>query len=195
MDDEAAKPRAPISWRSDGIHHPVRQNPEKNVLQHPHAPVVNHAHSSQGKFDEGFTRIYIDRIAGGHRDHRNSCRHGVVRVQPHPRHVPGDHLPEQSAAMGHGNACFLRRTMTTLLQRTAPPTAIRPISMAWYVDLPDANESAALSRHAVANECEHRSRTFHLDLSQQSRGAAMETTLFHYCLNENVNGTGQQQSG
>jgi hypothetical protein len=36
--------------------------------------VVSHAHSSQGIFDEGFTRIYIGRIAGDHRCHRNSRR-------------------------------------------------------------------------------------------------------------------------
>jgi hypothetical protein len=56
--------------------------------------VVSHAHSSQGTFDEGFTRIYIGRIAGGHRHHRNSCRDGFVRARSRQGLGAGDYLPE-----------------------------------------------------------------------------------------------------
>jgi hypothetical protein len=36
---------------------------------------------------------------------------------------------------------------------------------------------------------------FHLDLSQQPVGAAMGNQLFHYCLNDLVDGTGMTTSG
>jgi hypothetical protein len=48
-------------------------------VKHP-AVLAGCSDSAQDKFDEGFTRIHIDRIAGGHRDHRNSRRVCFVRA-------------------------------------------------------------------------------------------------------------------
>ena len=133
--------------------------------------VVSHAHSSQGKFDEGFTRVHIGRIAGGHRCHRNSYRLGVVRVQPHQGHGTGDYLPEQPAAMGNGNASLCggsRRSPAARGQvRTARNRSGRFRLSRLVCPTPGANESATLPGHAVAYQSSHPSGKFNLDLSGQ----------------------------
>jgi len=61
----------------------------------------------------------------------------------------------------------------------------------WYIDLPRVLRNSDLSRDALAHERKNRSGPFALDLSSQSR-RSNGNNLFHYCLNEHVNGTFRQ---
>jgi hypothetical protein len=59
MDRADSAVRAPGLLGNPPFHCPGRQNPEKMFYNNQHI-VVSHAHSLQGKFDEGFTRIHLD---------------------------------------------------------------------------------------------------------------------------------------
>jgi len=68
--------------------------------------VAENALSSQGIFDEGFTRIHIGRIADGHRDHRDSRRFAVDSGESGQVTRTGVKLPEQPATLGRRHAHF-----------------------------------------------------------------------------------------
>ena len=46
-----------------------------------------------GRFN--ITRLHVDRIAGGHRDHRDSCRNAIAGSQPGKKQGTKDDLCEQ----------------------------------------------------------------------------------------------------
>jgi len=174
-----------------------RQNPEKNVLQNQHT-MARHAHSSQGKFDEGFTRIYIGRMlvviaiiailaalllsAVGQVKSRvqavcclNNLQHWGNATHLYALDNDG-FLPPDGWANPHSTPN--RKDETNSWYVLLP----KAIGLPSYFEMPWRSNSTIDLGHSIWI-CPSNTR--------RSNG----TELFHYCLNECVDGTGATNIG
>jgi hypothetical protein len=129
--------------------------------------VVIHFQLRAGDFDEGVSSFYADRAAGCDRDHRDFGSDASACPESRQGDGAGDFLPEQSQAMGTGDASLRNgsRGFFAAGRRAEPDGGGHERGLVCPVAA--GIEPAALCGHGVADEYGRRAGKFHLDLSGQ----------------------------